>query len=212
MTIQPIISQFMENRTLDGRETSFDFCYNYFKSFSRDTATFQTLADENNIEKSCLHLGFYLASWGMLRGSSILLQKCFHYYKPVIEALSNLNPVEYYTIDVDNYNIFQNEQKIISCYETIRHAFLHEPTVTQITKIMLGVFGIFPAIDTNFNRSFKIYKVNSQSINQLFNYYDQNRQEIDSQCIYTIDFHGNNTENIYKKAKIIDMIGWIQGI
>ena len=53
------------------RNTSFDYCYNYFKTTEDLTA---------DLEKSCLVLGFYLASWGMLRGSSFLLQKSIKYF------------------------------------------------------------------------------------------------------------------------------------
>lgn len=38
------------------------------------------------MEVSCLHLGFYLASWGMLRGSSDLLQRSARHLVPLMTA------------------------------------------------------------------------------------------------------------------------------
>ena len=48
-----------------GRYASFDYCFNYFQSFRTYPAE---LTSPGNLELSCLQLGFYLASWGMLRG------------------------------------------------------------------------------------------------------------------------------------------------
>jgi len=49
-----IASEFKSKSETTDRYTSFDYCYNYFKRNNDFT---------NDIEKSCLVLGFYLASW-----------------------------------------------------------------------------------------------------------------------------------------------------
>ncbi len=49
------------------RYASFDYCFNYFQSF-RELGNISALAGPANVQLSCLQLGFYLASWGMLRG------------------------------------------------------------------------------------------------------------------------------------------------
>ena len=61
-------------RKPDARYASFDYCFNYFQAF-REAGNVGAIAEPENRELSCLHLGFYLASWGMLRGSAELLQK-----------------------------------------------------------------------------------------------------------------------------------------
>jgi hypothetical protein len=53
----------------DARYASFDYCFNYFRSFREQDRT-ADIAAPQNLQMSCLQLGFYLASWGMLRGSS----------------------------------------------------------------------------------------------------------------------------------------------
>jgi hypothetical protein len=67
---------------INGRYSSFDYCYNYFQ---------RTENLEDDIEKSCLVLGFYLASWGMLRASSFMLQKSVKYLQPTIQYISSLD-------------------------------------------------------------------------------------------------------------------------
>jgi len=40
------------------------------------------------MQMSCLQLGFYLASWGMFRGSSTLLLKSARHHVPVIDLIA----------------------------------------------------------------------------------------------------------------------------
>ena len=65
------------------RGRSWDQCYTFFEWYRR-----QDQADRQaNQELACLHLGFYLASWGMFRGSGSLLQKDYTIYEGIIEIL-----------------------------------------------------------------------------------------------------------------------------
>ena len=66
----------------NGRYKSWEYCYKVFN----DAHNFGNL-DEEYIDYLCLHLAFYLASWGMYRGSSFLLQKDYKVHKIVIEEL-----------------------------------------------------------------------------------------------------------------------------
>ena len=84
---------------------------------------------------------------------------------------------------------------------------------TLISKIMLGVFGNVPAFDQNFCTGFcmnnSLIKMNLLT---LRDYYKKYRNEIDNHRIRTIDFHtGKETDRFYTKAKIIDMVGFIEG-
>ena len=81
---------------------------------------------------------------------------------------------------------------------------------------MLGVFGCVPAIDQYFYKTFhKKYggfdKLGSKELNALENFYEQHKPEIDSFQIHVLDFVGKNTNFLYKKAKLIDMYGFIDG-
>lgn len=56
------------------RYRSWEHCYNYFEA-----------PEDHNV--ACLHLGFYLASWGMLRASSKLLQNDYLIHEGVVEKV-----------------------------------------------------------------------------------------------------------------------------
>ena len=49
-------------------------------------------AASSNMQLSCLQLGFYLASWGMLRGSTDLLKRSVKHLAPLVEAIADAPP------------------------------------------------------------------------------------------------------------------------
>jgi len=57
------------------RYLSWEHCYGYF------------LGENIEPDKACLHMAFYLASWGMYRGSSFLLWKDYQIHKEVVSFL-----------------------------------------------------------------------------------------------------------------------------
>jgi len=70
---------------LDGddnhRYKSWEHCYTYF------------IQHKTVIDTACLQMAFYLASWGMYRGSSFLLWKDYLIHKEVVEhLLKNKHP------------------------------------------------------------------------------------------------------------------------
>ena len=67
------LTAFLGNRTPEARYASFDYCFNHFQE-ARESGDAAALADGDHRMLSCLQLGFYLASWGMMCGSGDLLQ------------------------------------------------------------------------------------------------------------------------------------------
>ena len=208
MDIKKSIEQFMSKRKPDDRYSSFDYCYNYFYGFYKEGKIGQ-LSDENNWQESCLQLGFYLASWGMMRGSTLLLKKSARNFKKVIDLISGLD-VKFWKIDANNYtdsNIalllhFKNELEKLQGYE--------KTSDTLITKIMLGVFANVPAFDQYFRKSFSVHTFNKESLITIKQFYENNKELLDSNEIWTLDFKtGEYTQNRYTKAKLIDMCGFI---
>ena len=63
----------------NGRSRSWEHCYRVF----RDART----APSPDYDYLSLHLAFYLASWGMYRGSSFLLQKDYKVLLPIVEKV-----------------------------------------------------------------------------------------------------------------------------
>ena len=210
--IKKIVDEFKYQSNPDSRYASFDYCYNYFKKTKPKDLT-------KDIEKSCLTLGFYLASWGMLRGSSFLLKKSVKHFQPTINYLSTLeNSV--WKIDIDKYNDW-NIKIIIQIYKDLKKLLVVENKAhrTLVTKVMLGVFGFIPAYDQYFLKTFsRIFKdkcsftsVNKLSLTCLKTFYDVNNKTINkiSAETFTINFLTGMKTNInYPKAKIIDMYGY----
>jgi len=208
--IQKTIALFTKGRSPEDRYSSFDYCYNYFKTNG------DYLAD---IEKSCLILSFYLSSWGMYRGSSFLLGKSAKYFESTIEYLSSL-PRSIWEIDVDSYTT-ANIRIILEIYQELKQRIIKGKNndLTLITKVMLGVFGFIPAYDNFFCTTFRSISkpqcgfrvVNVKSLSVIRDFYLQNKETIDelASSIYTKDFiSGQETWITYTKAKIIDMYGF----
>jgi len=199
-------------RDPEGRYASFDYCFNYFQSFRRRNAI-AGIASGENVETSCLQLGFYLASWGMLRGSSFLLQKSSKFYQRLIEDIATFDPA-IWDIDVDRYQDDATIRLLLKCKEMIATSLgpTNRASETLITKIMLGIFGNVPAFDTFFCTGFGVNAFGQKSLAKISAFYQDNKSEIDGQRIPTFEFlSGKETEILYSKAKIIDMVGVIEG-
>ena len=63
----------------NGRSRSWEHCYRVFRDARTDPSP--------DYDYLSLHLAFYLASWGMYRGSSFLLQKDYKVLSPVVEEV-----------------------------------------------------------------------------------------------------------------------------
>ena len=150
--IETIVNKFKSQSNPDDRYTSFDYCYNYFGTTNDIT---------QDIEKSCIVLGFYLASWGMFRGSSFLLQKSVKHFEPTIRYIATLDK-SVWEIDSDNYDE-NNILTIIKIYNGIKSRLINKDNsdLTLITKILLGVFGFIPAFDNYFCNSSEQFLVDN---------------------------------------------------
>jgi hypothetical protein len=74
MDIEGHLRAYLGGREPTERYTSFDYCFNYFQ-LHREQSKLPELVRGEALQLSCLHLGFYLASWGMLRGKADLLKR-----------------------------------------------------------------------------------------------------------------------------------------
>ncbi len=212
--LEKVVADFISKSEPNDRYTSFDYCYNYF----RTTDNFI-----RNVEKSCLTLGFYLASWGMFRGSSFLLQKSVKSFEPTIRRISTLDK-SVWNIDADNYTD-ENIHIIIDLYNDIKCCLISNSNadLVLITKILLGVFGFVPAFDRYFADTFRdissgqcgFRRVNNNALSLIKDFYEANHEAIDrlSSQTFTTDFlTGQKTKVNYPKAKIIDMYGFSVGL
>ncbi|MGH9089771.1 MAG: hypothetical protein ACRDZR_00080 [Acidimicrobiales bacterium] len=216
------VASYLRDRSRDERAASFDYCFNYFQSYRPHDLT--TLAEPENLEASCLHLGYYLASWGMLRGSTVLHTKSYRFFIPVIKTIA-AEPAAIWDIDVDRYDDHTIDA-LLDLIERIRSAITAKPsgdelakipTNTLVTKVILGVFGSVPAFDTFFCRGLrsvtgKPVRLNVPTLLAVANFYSANARAIDRERVRTLDFASDHLTGLrYPRAKVIDMVFLIEG-
>ena len=149
----------------------------------------------------------------MLRGSSFLLSKSTKFYEPVIESIVLFEP-SIWDVDVDGYTE-TNIDLLIECKEALADSLTRRngPSDILLSKIMLGVFGNVPAFDTNFKNGLGIRSFSPRSLRKVAGFYQKHKNIIDNCVVNTLDFEtGNETHRRYSKAKLIDMIGFIEGL
>ena len=166
------------------RYRSWEHC---FTCFSRRTI----LTTPERLDTAALHLAFYLASWGMYRGSSALLWKDYTIHKP---AISNLLAPRYQCLwDLQLDDPGQDTTTadlILSLARELSRTYSEEiktvngkpvapsfqPTDTLITKILLGTIGCTPACDRFFIDGFRHTKLpysrfGSAFLREVFQFY-----------------------------------------
>lgn len=145
------------------RGKSWEYCYVFFRNYKK------LRSDKELLDLGALHLGFFLASWGMLRGSSFLLQMNYRYYVPVIRVLIKEKYNDLW--NVDWFNKEKQEEYINLLFELnkeLRHVMEREnniknkkgenkkPSDTLITKIIMATLGCTPAYDIYFKEGLKL--------------------------------------------------------
>ena len=152
-----------------GRYLSWEHCYKAFLE-NRDAN------DEQAIEHLALHLAFYLASWGMYRGSSFLLQKDYKVHIPVVKIIQEKKYDPLVGICAKDLCKEQNltllediGKRIYACYVEDTPASdrkINAASDTLITKILLGTLGCVPAYDRFYKESVKKHHISSGNYNK----------------------------------------------
>ena len=133
------------------RYRSWEHCHRFFRARPRETL----LADKDT---AALHLAFYLASWGMLRGSTFLLQKAYTAHTGVVERL--LSP-EFAGLWQQEVGSGRPDEAllttIVGLVDAVEAAYapFGPATDTLITKVILGTIGCLPAVDRFFVDGFR---------------------------------------------------------
>lgn len=153
-TIDCIVQKFHEEtKKPNHRFKSWEHCYNFFKD--REGLR----KNKGLIKYACLHLGFYLASWGMMRGSTFLLRKDYLIHKAAVREIlkpkyDSLRDLDIYEDDIDINKKIGNIDELYNSlkkhYKKHTHKKNSAATDTLITKILLGTLGCTPAYDRYF--------------------------------------------------------------
>jgi hypothetical protein len=201
----------------ESNDLSFDFCFNYFQGFYKE-GRLNELISAQQLEMSCLQLGFYLASWGMFRGSSKLPDHNARYLRPIIELIVRAHS-QLWKIDADDYSS-SNIELIMDFWKQLKEA-CPEITMTDTlaSKIMLGVFGCVPAFDTIFKAGCDHENISHEfaeiSLQKLGDFYKDNCVLIEQYRIPTASFSPGlaapHSSRKPSRAKIIDMAFFMEG-
>ena len=207
--IEKNLAVYLGDRKPTGRYASFDYCFNYFQSHLEE-GRLADLLKGDTLQLSCLHLGFYLASWGMLRGSAKLLKRSVRAYVPVVEALVAA-PAHLWTLDVDEYD--EAAIKEIRAFGKQLRRTLHDgASDVLVTKVLLGTMGCVPAFDRNFKKGFGCSTFGPKALQGIGQFYQDHADAIETGRERTLDFDtGQPTQRRYTRAKVIDMIFFVEG-
>lgn len=207
--IRANLGRYLAERGPTLRYASFDYCFNYFQS-TYEMGQIKELLRSPERQIACLQLGFYLASWGMYRGSTVLLQRSVAHLAPVIDVIANVDR-DAWAMDADRYTPSHCE-RLLEIGSQIRSALGSGVTDTLVTKIMLGVFGSVPAFDANFRTGFGVSTFGRASLMRVGRFYEDHADVIDEHRVLTLSFDsGVESKRRYTRAKVIDMIFFVEG-
>ena len=166
-TIQTFYS---EGKGEHHRYRSWEHCYNFFRQ-----ARPNGLAADRNL--AALQLAFYLASWGMYRGSSFLLQHAYTVHRGVIDLIfearfDTLWAADFGAGEKDGQLVPRIAELIVGVEQAYKPfaptTGSAQPTDTLITKIILGTFACLPACDEYFIKGFKSEEFKCSKLNVNF--------------------------------------------
>ena len=196
----------------NGRSRSWEHCYRVFRDARTDPSP--------DYDYLSLHLAFYLASWGMYRGSCFIFQKDYKVHTPIVKEI--LKP-EYDCLfglactDLRNDDIRAQLKKlyddIAEHFDPIREKVAGREVTTPvspvlITKILMGTLGCVPAYDRFFQDGVATYKVTTQeysrnSLLKLVDFYEEHIDRLEEAR------RGMQCDGlIYPQMKLLDMGFW----
>ena len=188
------------------RYKSWEFCYQKFQEseYDRDELT--------------INLSLYLASWGMYRGSTFLINKNYKINTGIVDIIKEfqkehsahnkiLNKEQLEEL-IKNDEYFNDIEKLGNKIAEYYYKEIQDKNVTDTlkTKIIMGTIGITPAYDTYFKESLKdldehiLKSFKAKSIKQCYEYYNKYYYEFE-------EIRKNKFEG-YPIMKILDMCLW----
>ena len=196
----------------NGRSRSWEHCYRAFRDARTDPSP--------DYDYLSLHLAFYLASWGMYRGSSFLLQKDYKVLVPIVEEI--LKPEYDCLFGLACTDVREPEVQLMletvydyiaDHFDPIREKIAGHKVTTPvspvlITKILMGTLGCVPAYDRFFQDGVATYKVTTReyspkSVLKLVDFYEEHNDRLEEA---RRGFVGDGL--VYPQMKMLDMGFW----
>ncbi len=195
------------------RYRSWEHCFGDFRQH-------KAFSTPEHIDRASLHLAFYLASWGMYRGSSFLLWKDYTVHRYAVSLL--LEP-EYEALW--DLNLDQADSAAINLILSLSHALreiyrrhitevdgktkMITPSDTLITKILLGTVGCTAACDRLFILGFRhsglpFSRFDKTFLGTLVDFYKRNSGDFKQ----VQDVIAQQSSIRYPMTKLLDMFFW----
>ena len=196
----------------NGRSRSWEHCYRVFRDARTDPCP--------DYDYLSLHLAFYLASWGMYRGSSFLLQKDYKVLSPIVEEILKPDYDCLFGLACADLRESEVQMMLETVYKSIANHFgpmrdqvagreIESPvSPVLITKILMGTLGCVPAYDRFFVDGIKKHKVTTgeyslKSVLRLADFYEAHNDRLEEAR------RGMRTEDLtYPQMKLLDMGFW----
>jgi len=196
----------------NGRSRSWEHCYRVFRDARTDPSP--------DYDYLSLHLAFYLASWGMYRGSSFLLQKDYKVLSPIVEEILKSEYDCLFGVACADLREPGVQEQLTKLYDDIADYFwpirnevagrkvASSVSPVLITKILMGTLGCVPAYDRFFQDGVATYKVTTreyspESVRRLVDFYEEHNDRLEeARC-------GMQTDDLtYPQMKLLDMGFW----
>ncbi|MDD3466943.1 MAG: hypothetical protein PHE67_07315 [Campylobacterales bacterium] len=199
--IKKTITKFNEKIENTTRYKSWEHCYGYF---AKDDKEF-------DMDVGALHLAFYLASWGMYRGSSFMLQHDYKIHTSAVEFLRKNMDLNIDIRNIDKSEISDVANKIYELFMAVKNNYkdFHDNGASDIlaSKILLGTFGIMPAFDRFYVGGIRHSGIGyspkiENNIKKALSFYLENKTTFDSL----------SCADKYPPMKLVDMYFWQKGI
>ena len=174
------------------------------------------------VEELALHLAFYLASWGMYRGSSFLLQKAFTIHLPIVRVLLETEFEPLWDITVQDMNE-RSLSLTVRLADKMRLAYLVSspqdvggPTSDQrasdtlVSKVLLGTVCCTPAFDTSVRAALRsrrmVQQFSERGMREIYCFCKSHSEEL-AQLERQITTMGYSLPPM----RLIDMALWVEG-
>ena len=198
----------------NGRYRSWEYCYKCFHDARK--------IPNADIDYLSLQLAFYLASWGMYRGSSFLLQKDYKVHRIVVKEI--LKPKYDCLLGIKCKELKDKFKLLAELYQFIEKHYgevrnnvkgveiKSNPSSVLITKVLMGTLGCVPAYDRYFIDGVKNKEVASgqfgeKSIKSLIEFYEKNASQLEAARKRL-----KACELSYPQMKLLDMGFWQIGL
>lgn len=185
MKIRETVRAYITGTTEHDSEHSWTHCYRYFQQMRPG-------AGDLDLHHAALHLGFYLASWGMFRGRTWLRD---YTYTIHLEAVRSLAEPRFAPLRRDTFGADGGDSDLVPLVRdaaiAVRESYRpfapksesRQASDTLVTKILMGTLGCFPACDRYFisgyrSHGFKFSEVNGALIAKIVHFCRQNAEEL----------------------------------